>query len=116
MPRLLIHSSTRFVAPEETCMKRIAILLAACALAVSVQAQQTAIPAPMVASAAAAEPAALPDAPSLAAADGTAAPAPGRSATGEQAPNDKVIDRRSSFFPDLATNRTPLTVGQKFQL
>lgn len=91
-------------------MRRIAILLAVCALAIFAHAQQTALPAPMVANAAAPEMAALPDAPSAAAAasDGPVA--------GQQAANDKVIQKRSFFFPDLATNRAPLSAGEKFKL
>ena len=36
--------------------------------------------------------------------------------TGEVAPEDRVIRKRSLFFPDLATNRTPLSADQKFRL
>jgi len=36
--------------------------------------------------------------------------------SGEQAPRDKVVAHRSIFFPNLATDRTPLTVGQKAEL
>lgn len=97
-------------------MRRIAILLAVCALAVSAPAQQAATTAPMVASAPGPEMAALPDAPSAAAAEGTAAAAPNGPAAGQQAENDKIIAKRSFFFPDLASNRTPLTAGEKFKL
>lgn len=34
----------------------------------------------------------------------------------QEAPKDSVLKKRSIFFPDLATNRTPLTVDQKFRL
>src|SRR3954467_15776621 len=48
----------------------------------------------------------------------TAAPSlnenPQTKAASEVAPKDKVLTKSSIFFPDLASNREPLTVGGKF--
>jgi hypothetical protein len=50
----------------------------------------------------------------------TAAPSlnenPQTKAASEVAPKDKVLTKSSIFFPDLASNREPLTVGGKFNL
>jgi hypothetical protein len=60
------------------------------------------------------QPAALPDAPSVAAADDQTPQAqPPKSV---EAPQDHVLKKRSFFFPDLATSRAPLSPGQKFSL
>lgn len=37
-------------------------------------------------------------------------------ATGPVAPEEHVLKEKSKFFPDLATNRTPLTAEEKFRL
>lgn len=54
----------------------------------------------------------LPDAPSASAAqqssDSTAA-------SGQTAPKDHVISKRSFFFPEISTSHEPLTVGKKFR-
>ena len=51
-------------------------------------------------------------------ADGTTSaqqPAP-QNKSDEVAPQEKVLSKSSIFFPDLATNRSPLTTGGKFRL
>jgi hypothetical protein len=60
-------------------------------------------------------PAALPDAPSVSAADDKTPPQSQPPQT-KEAPQDKVLKKPSFFFPDLATSRAPLSPRQKFSL
>jgi hypothetical protein len=61
------------------------------------------------------QPGALPDAPSVSAADDHAAPQ-AQPPQAVEAPQDRVLKHHSRFFPDLATSRTPLSPAQKFSL
>ena len=106
-------------------MRRIAIVLAVLVLGTLAAAQQepgtstgdtqlvsSNAPAPDAAAARPATAAALPDAPSAAAAEQTSDSA---SQAGENAPQERVISKRSFFFPEISTSHEPLTVGQKFK-
>ena len=106
-------------------MRRIAIVLAVLVLGTLAAAQQepgtstgdtqlvsSNAPAPDAAAARPATAAAFPDAPSAAGAEQTSDSA---SQAGENAPQERVISKRSFFFPEISTSHEPLTVGQKFK-